>query len=252
MSPLDRDWETSYMCPDLRGVYILYVIICLFTFLRVNYDGQKSELISWNQHELSTMQLLREACVHCCRPLKRRHKCRQGLSKGIAIGIFKEYSFNGLSCKSSLPIAIIYFGFFKFLSTLALLSFFLILLFWESSTLGMLSSAMAPTDFPLVEKLPSNVTSSNLRRELLASKSYYIRAPHHFERIILFSSPSPISLEDAQYGKKLVFFLKQFEYGLFFPFHAFFVEVFRFYRVSPMMLTPNSMILFNRAFEAVC
>lgn len=68
---------------------------------------------------------------------------------------------------------------------------------------------------------------------------------------MLFSSPPPTGLEDAQNGKKLVFFLKQFKNGLSFPFSHFFTRVFRFYGVSPRMLTPKS-IMFMRAFEAIC
>lgn len=85
--------------------------------------------------------------------------------------------------------------------------------------------AMAPIEFSLVERLPSNITSSNLHRtipkELLSAPSYYIQAPRSTEQITLFYSPSPAGIEDAQNGKKLVFFLKQFEYGCLFLFLAF-------------------------------
>lgn len=68
------------------------------------------------------------------------------------------------------------------------------------------------------------------------------------EQIVLFSSSPPAGLADAQNQKKLVCFLKQFEYGLSFSLFHFFIG---FYKVSPRMPTPNS-ILFMRAFKAVC
>lgn len=116
---------------------------------------------------------------------------------------------------------------------------------------------MVPIEFSLVERLPSNVISSNLCRaipkELLSAPSYYIQAPHSIEWITFFSSsPSPsVGIEDAQNGKKLVFFLKQFDYELPFPLSRFFIRDFRFYGASSRMLTLNS-ILFMRAFEAIC
>ena len=49
----------------------------------------------------------------------------------------------------------------------------------------------------------------------------------------------------------LIFFVKQREYGLSFPFSPFFIEVFRYFEITPRMLTPNS-ILFMSSFESVC
>lgn len=70
------------------------------------------------------------------------------------------------------------------------------------------------------------------------------------ERIALSDSPNR-DLVDAQHSRNLVFFLKQYKFGMAFPFTSFFIEVFQYYRVTPRMLTPDS-ILFIGFFESIC
>ncbi|XP_043814063.1 uncharacterized protein LOC122723984 [Manihot esculenta] len=107
---------------------------------------------------------------------------------------------------------------------------------------------------PNVFSLESSITSANLKdfisRDYLDTPFYHIRAPCRNEMIVL-PDPPPPSLVDPQKDLSLVFFIKQQEYGLNFPFTPFFNEVFRYFEITPRMLAPNS-ILFMCSFESVC
>lgn len=107
---------------------------------------------------------------------------------------------------------------------------------------------------PDVLRVESDVTPSSLKnffsREYLDTPLFRIRAPYPNERIVL-PDPPPSGLIDPQKDLSLVFFAKQREYGLTFPFSPFFTEVFRYFRITPRMLVPNS-ILFMSSFESVC
>lgn len=80
---------------------------------------------------------------------------------------------------------------------------------------------MAPTEMLVVDELVFSITLSfllqNLPHNLTYTKIFRIRAPLSNERIVLFD-PSLRGLIDAYQGRNLVFFLKQHEFGLTFPF----------------------------------
>ena len=113
---------------------------------------------------------------------------------------------------------------------------------------------MASSKLPDVGNLESHITPSNITKyisqRLLDAPLYFIRAPLSNERIVL-PYPPPPGLVDPQEGRRIVFFLKQREFGLPFPFTPFFIEVFEYFGVTPRMLSPNS-ILFMSCFESIC
>lgn len=109
---------------------------------------------------------------------------------------------------------------------------------------------MAPIEFLAVKGLVSSVTPflpQNLSDNLLEIEIFRTRAPTSNERIALFGSFDR-GLIDAQHGRCLVFLLKQYELRLAFPFTPTFIEVFQHYRITPQMLTPNS-IWFMRSLS---
>ncbi|XP_021629665.1 uncharacterized abhydrolase domain-containing protein DDB_G0269086-like [Manihot esculenta] len=102
--------------------------------------------------------------------------------------------------------------------------------------------------------LESCVTPSTLTnffsQKYLDTPLYHIRAPYRNERIVL-PDPPPSGLIDPQKDLSIVFFVKQRDYGLTFPFTPFFIEVFQYFGITPRMLSPNS-ILFMCSFESIC
>ncbi|XP_043805076.1 uncharacterized protein LOC122721401 [Manihot esculenta] len=113
---------------------------------------------------------------------------------------------------------------------------------------------MEGSKLPDVSNLESNITPSTITkyisRRYLDTPLYYIRAPLQNERIVL-PNPSPSGLIDPQKGRSLVFFLKQRDFSMTFPFTPFFIEVFQYFGITPRMLSPNS-ILFMSCFESIC
>lgn len=85
--------------------------------------------------------------------------------------------------------------------------------------------------------------------EYLDITLFHLRTSYRNGRIVL-PNPHPSGLIDPQKDVSLVFFIKQKEYGLSFPFSPFFNEVFRYFEITPRILTPNA-ILFMSSFESV-
>ncbi|KAG8644188.1 hypothetical protein MANES_11G107750v8 [Manihot esculenta] len=98
-------------------------------------------------------------------------------------------------------------------------------------------SLVVPLSFPWVEKIVSRVTPSSLSEAIpqffLSIETHYIRTLNFNEQIPLFSFPPPYDLVDAQFERRLVFYLKQVNYGLSFPFFGFFTLFSNFSR-SPL------------------
>lgn len=92
---------------------------------------------------------------------------------------------------------------------------------------------MAPLPYLRVEKVVSRVTPTSLReafpRSFLSAKTYYVQTPNSNGRIALFSFPPPLDLMDAQSKRRLVFYLKQIDYGLSFPFSSFVHSILGFF-----------------------
>ena len=113
---------------------------------------------------------------------------------------------------------------------------------------------MEGSKLPDVANLESHITPSSITKYIsrgyLDTPLYLIRAPLRNERIVL-PNPSPPGLIDPQRGRCIVFFLKQRDFGLTFPFTPFFIEVFQYFGITPRMLSPNS-ILFMCCFESIC
>lgn len=112
---------------------------------------------------------------------------------------------------------------------------------------------MASTEILAMGGLATSVTPSSLFhhffRDLVDTAIFRIREPLHNEWIFL-PNPPPMGLVDAHQGRNLIFFVKQYELGLVFPFTPFFIEVFQHFRVTLQMLSPNS-ILFMCYFKSI-
>lgn len=116
-------------------------------------------------------------------------------------------------------------------------------------------SLVVPLSFPWVEKIVSRVTPSSLSEAIpqffLSIETHYIRTLNFNEQIPLFSFPPPYDLVDAQFERRLVFYLKQVNYGISFSFFGVFHSILKSFKVTPRMLTLDS-ILFMSAFKVMC
>ncbi|XP_021629338.1 uncharacterized protein LOC110627364 [Manihot esculenta] len=110
---------------------------------------------------------------------------------------------------------------------------------------------MATIGIPNIVGLRSTVTPSTLSNFFSVEyiDTSICRIPLYNERIVLLVPPS-MGLIDPQQGHSLIFYVKQCDFGLTFPFSPFFIEVFRHFGVTPHMLSPN-FILFMCSFESI-